>query len=647
MAKMYYAKDCDINYLNGKKIAIIGYGSQGHAHALNLKDSGCDVCVGLRAGSKNWSVAEKDGLKVMTVPEAAKWGDIVMMLINDEVQADVYKSEIAPHMTEGKALAFAHGFNIRYQQIVPPAGVDVFMAAPKGPGHTVRSQYVNGKTMPRSEILQFLADALQVDADWLAGRTGSAQNFSSEKLNSGSTKLPTEFNFCPHPDTVNGSSAAGSVQSSAFSKRSDSVQKKTSSRQDGSDFSAPSASQPTLFKKSSKLNNVLYDVRGPVVDEAAKMEERGTHVLKLNIGNPAPFGFRTPDEIIYDMSHQLSDCEGYSASQGLFSARKAIMQYAQLKKLPNVTIDDIYTGNGVSELINLSMSALLDDGDEILIPSPDYPLWTACATLAGGKAVHYLCDEQSNWYPDISDMKKKINDRTKALVIINPNNPTGALYPKEVLQQIVDLAREHHLIIFSDEIYDRLVMDGQEHISIASLAPDLFCVTFSGLSKSHMIAGFRIGWMILSGNKSIAADYIEGLKMLSNMRLCSNVPAQSIVQTALGGHQSVESYIVPGGRIYEQREYIYNALTDIPGISAVKPQAAFYMFPKIDTKKFDIVNDEKFALDLLRDKKLLIVHGGGFNWKEPDHFRVVYLPRIEILKEAVEKIGDFLSYYRQ
>ena len=509
------------------------------------------------------------------------------------------------------------------------------------------SQYVNGKTMPRAEILQFLADALQVDADWLAGRTGSAQDFSSEKLNSGSTKLSSEFNFRPHPDTVNGSSAAGSVQSSTFSKRSDSVQKKSSSCQDGSDFSAPSASQPTLFKKSSKLNNVLYDVRGPVVDEAAKMEERGTHVLKLNIGNPAPFGFRTPDEIIYDMSHQLSDCEGYSASQGLFSARKAIMQYAQLKKLPNVTIDDIYTGNGVSELINLSMSALLDDGDEILIPSPDYPLWTACATLAGGKAVHYLCDEQSNWYPDISDMKKKINDRTKALVIINPNNPTGALYPKEVLQQIVDLAREHHLIIFSDEIYDRLVMDGQEHISIASLAPDLFCVTFSGLSKSHMIAGFRIGWMILSGNKSIAADYIEGLKMLSNMRLCSNVPAQSIVQTALGGHQSVESYIVPGGRIYEQREYIYNALTDIPGISAVKPQAAFYMFPKIDTKKFDIVNDEKFALDLLRDKKLLIVHGGGFNWKEPDHFRVVYLPRIEILKEAVEKIGDFLSYYRQ
>ena len=401
------------------------------------------------------------------------------------------------------------------------------------------------------------------------------------------------------------------------------------------------------FKKSSKLNNVLYDVRGPVVDEAARMEEMGTHVLKLNIGNPAPFGFRTPDEVIYDMSRQLSDCEGYSASAGLFSARKAIMQYAQLKHLPNVTMSDIYTGNGVSELINLTMSALLDTGDEILIPSPDYPLWTACATLAGGKPVHYICDEQSDWYPDIEDMRKKINDRTKAIVIINPNNPTGALYPKEVLQQIVDLAREHQLIIFSDEIYDRLVMDGKEHVSIASLAPDLFCVTFSGLSKSHMIAGFRIGWMILSGNKNIARDYIEGIKMLSNMRLCSNVPAQSIVQTALGGHQSVNDYIVPGGRIYEQREYVYKALTDIPGISAVKPQAAFYMFPKIDTKKFNIVNDEKFALDLLRDKKIQIVQGSGFNWHQPDHFRVVYLPRIEVLKEAVGKIGEFLQYYRQ
>ncbi len=401
------------------------------------------------------------------------------------------------------------------------------------------------------------------------------------------------------------------------------------------------------FSKSTKLDNVLYDVRGPVVDEAARMEENGTNVLKLNIGNPAPFGFRTPDEVIYDMSRQLTECEGYSNSKGLFSARKAIMQYAQLKKLPNVSVEDIYTGNGVSELINLCMSALLDNGDEVLVPSPDYPLWTACVTLAGGKAVHYICDEQSEWYPDIEDIKKKITDRTKAVVIINPNNPTGALYPREVLQQIVDVAREHELMIFSDEIYDRLVMDDYEHISIASLAPDLFCVTFSGLSKSHMIAGYRIGWMVLSGNKAIGKDYIEGLNMLSNMRLCSNVPAQSIVQTALGGYQSVGEYIIPGGRIYEQREYIYKALNDIPGITAVKPKAAFYIFPKIDTAKFNIKNDEQFALDLLREKKILIIHGGGFNWDQPDHFRVVYLPRIEVLKDAMGSLADFLTTYRQ
>lgn len=401
------------------------------------------------------------------------------------------------------------------------------------------------------------------------------------------------------------------------------------------------------FKKSSKLDNVLYDVRGPVVDEAARMEENGTNVLKLNIGNPAPFGFRTPDEVIYDMSRQLTECEGYSNSKGLFSARKAIMQYAQLKKLQNVSVEDIYTGNGVSELINLSMSALLDNSDEVLVPAPDYPLWTACVTLAGGTAVHYICDEQSEWYPDIEDIKKKITDKTKAIVIINPNNPTGALYPREVLQQIVDVAREHQLMIFSDEIYDRLVMDDLEHVSIASLAPDLFCVTFSGLSKSHMIAGYRIGWMVLSGNKALGKDYIEGINMLSNMRLCSNVPAQSIVQTALGGYQSVGEYIVPGGRIYEQREYIYKALNDIPGISAVKPKAAFYIFPKIDTQKFNIVNDEQFALDLLREKKILIIHGGGFNWDKPDHFRVVYLPRIEVLSDAMEKLADFLSTYKQ
>ncbi len=401
------------------------------------------------------------------------------------------------------------------------------------------------------------------------------------------------------------------------------------------------------FKKSSKLDDVLYDVRGPVVDAANLMSEAGIDILKLNIGNPAPFGFRAPEEVLQDFRRQASSCEGYSDSKGLFSTRKAIMQYAQLKNIPGVQIQDIYTGNGASELINLSMQALLNDGDEILIPSPDYPLWTATATLAGGKAVHYICDEQAEWNPDLADIERKITDRTKAIVIINPNNPTGALYPREILEGVVNLARRHNLMIFSDEVYDRLVMDDGEHISIASLAPDLFCVTFSGLSKSHMIAGFRIGWMILSGNKRIARDYIEGLNMLSNMRLCSNVPAQSIVQTALGGYQSVKNYIVPGGRVYEQREYIYHALCDIPGISAVKPKAGFYIFPKMDIKKFHIHDDEQFALDFLREKRVLIVQGSGFNWKAPDHFRIVFLPQIEQLQEATEKLADFLADYRQ
>lgn len=483
-------------------------------------------------------------------------------------------------------------------------------------GKSQISQYVSGKSIPRENVGQILAQILHVDINWLYGK--DASDHTSTENNTGNETNPiiqTEH-----------TSVTGTVADS------DSEGKQQTMRE---------------FKKSTKLDNVLYDVRGPVVDEANRMEESGVHVLKLNIGNPAPFGFRTPDEVVYDMQQQLTECEGYSPAQGLFSARKAIMQYAQIKHIPNVAIRDIYTGNGVSELINMSMSALLDNGDEVLVPSPDYPLWTACVTLAGGKAVHYICDEQAEWYPDMDDIRKKITPNTKAIVIINPNNPTGALYPREVLQEIVDIAREHQMIIFSDEIYDRLVMDGEEHVSIASLAPDLFCVTFSGLSKSHMIAGYRIGWMILSGNKSIADDYIQGLNMLSNMRLCSNVPAQSIVQTALGGHQSVNDYIIPGGRIYEQREFIYNALNDIPGITAVKPKAAFYIFPKIDTKKFNIVNDERFALDLLKEKKILIIHGGGFNWGEPDHFRVVYLPRIEVLKDATDKLADFLSYYHQ
>lgn len=401
------------------------------------------------------------------------------------------------------------------------------------------------------------------------------------------------------------------------------------------------------FEKSVKLNDVLYDVRGPVVEEANRMIEQGKQVLKLNIGNPAPFDFNAPEEVILDLIQNVRASQGYSDSKGIFAARKAIMQYCQLKKIPNVAISDIYTGNGVSELINLAMQALLNDGDEILIPAPDYPLWTATATLAGGKVVHYICDEQAEWYPDMDDIRKKITDRTKAIVIINPNNPTGALYPTEVLEEIVKIAREHQLIIFSDEIYDRLVMDGLEHTSIASLAPDLFCVTFNGLSKSHMVAGFRIGWLVLSGPKDYAKGYIEGLTMLSSMRLCSNVPAQSIVQTALGGYQSVEEYLVPGGRIYEQREFVYKALNDIPGVSAVKPKAAFYIFPKLDRKKFNLVDDEKFALDFLREKQVLVVHGGGFNWKEPDHFRVVYLPHKRVLNQAIGKLEEFLKYYRQ
>lgn len=401
------------------------------------------------------------------------------------------------------------------------------------------------------------------------------------------------------------------------------------------------------FKKSTKLDNVLYEVRGPVADEAARMESEGLRILKLNIGNPAPFGFRTPDEVVTDMRHQLPDCEGYSDSRGLFSARKAIMQYAQIKNLPNVGMEDIYTGNGVSELIQLTMNALLDNGDEILIPSPDYPLWTACATLAGGVPVHYVCDEQAEWCPDIADMEAKVTERTKAIVIINPNNPTGAVYPREILEQIVEIARRHQLMILSDEIYDRLCMDGYEHISVASLAPDLPCVTFSGLSKSHMIAGYRIGWMVLSGDKRCMRDFIYGINMLSNMRLCSNVPAQSIVQTALGGHQSVTSYIVPGGRVYEQRNYVYEALNAIDGITAVKPKAAFYIFPKMDVKKFNITDDEQFALDLLHQKRILITRGGGFNWDKPDHFRIVYLPRMEVLREAMTDLADFFEHYRQ
>lgn len=401
------------------------------------------------------------------------------------------------------------------------------------------------------------------------------------------------------------------------------------------------------FEKSKKLDNVCYDIRGPVLDEADRMIQNGVKILKLNIGNPAPFKFDAPDEIIRDMIFNLRDSEGYSDSKGIFSARKAIMQYCQLKKFPNVDINDIYTGNGVSELITMSMQGLLDNGDEILVPAPDYPLWTAAVSLAGGHVVHYMCDEQNEWNPDIEDIKNKITDKTKGIVIINPNNPTGALYSKEILKEIVEIARKSGIIIFADEIYDRLVMDGLEHTALASLAVDVPCVSFNGLSKSHRIAGFRCGWMVISGDKSRIKGYIEGLNLLSSMRICSNVPAQHVVQTALGGYQSIDALLQPGGRIYEQREFIYNALNSIDGVSAMKPKAAFYIFPKFDVKKFNIKNDEQFVLDFLRKKKILLVQGTAFNYPQPDHVRIVYLPTVKELGVASDELSDFLKDYSQ
>lgn len=401
------------------------------------------------------------------------------------------------------------------------------------------------------------------------------------------------------------------------------------------------------IQKSRKLRNVRYDVRGPVLDAAKALEARGEKVIKLNIGNPAPFGFRAPETLVYAVSMNLLAAEGYSDSKGILEAREAIAEYCRKKGIEGVTPEDIYTGNGLSELITMSMQALLDNGDEILIPTPDYPLWTAAATLAGGRVVHYICDEASDWMPDIDDMRRKITSRTKAIVIINPNNPTGALYSVDILQKIVDLAREHDLIIFSDEIYDRLVMDGNTHTSIASLAPDLFVVTMNGLSKSHLVCGYRCGWMCLSGDKSRARDYIEGLNVLSSMRLCSNVPAQYAIKAALSNNEETQSLFMPGGRIYEQREFICSALSSIEGISVVKPKATFYVFPKIDIKRFNITDDEKFALDFLRSKKVLLVHGTGFNWPSPDHFRIVYLPEIDTLREATTRLKDFLATYRQ
>lgn len=402
-----------------------------------------------------------------------------------------------------------------------------------------------------------------------------------------------------------------------------------------------------IFDKSSKLEHVAYDIRGPILDEANRMMANGEKILRLNTGNPAEFGFTAPDEVIRDLIVNARNSEAYSDSKGIFSARKAIMQYCQLKGFPHVDIDDIYLGNGVSEMISISLQALLDDGDEVLVPMPDYPLWTACISLAGGNAVHYRCDEQADWYPDIDDIKSKITSNTKAIVVINPNNPTGALYSEDLLKEIVEIARQNDLIIFADEIYDRLVMDGQKHTAIASLAPDVFCVSMNGLSKSHRICGFRVGWMVLSGPKANVRGYIEGLNMLANMRLCANVLGQHVVQTSLGGYQSVDELLMPGGRIYEQRNFIYKAVNEVPGLSAVKPTAGLYIFPKIDREMYRIDDDEQFCLELLKQEKVMLVPGKGFNWTEPDHFRIVYLPRVEELAEVQAKLTRVLSQYRR
>lgn len=401
------------------------------------------------------------------------------------------------------------------------------------------------------------------------------------------------------------------------------------------------------FKKSAKLDNVCYDIRGPVLKESRRLEEEGYNILKLNIGNPAPFGLTAPDEIIHDVILNLPQAQGYSDSQGIFPARKAVMQYCQQKGIADVKIDDIYTGNGVSELIVLAMQGLLDNGDQILIPAPDYPLWTAAVNLAGGTPVHYLCDEESDWHPDIEDIKRKVTPRTKGIVVINPNNPTGAVYSREVLQKIVEIAAEHELIVFSDEIYDKILYDDAEHVSIASLTGDVLFITFNGLSKSHRIAGFRAGWMVISGNKEMAKDYIEGLNILASMRLCSNVPAQYAIQTALGGYQSINELIIPGGRLREQRDYIYRRINEIPGVSCVKPKGAFYLFPKLDQERFGIKDDQRFILDLLLQEKVLLVQGTGFNWPAPDHFRIVFLPNIDDLRTAMDRLANFLADYRQ
>ncbi len=400
------------------------------------------------------------------------------------------------------------------------------------------------------------------------------------------------------------------------------------------------------INKSAKLANVCYDIRGPVLARARQLEDEGHRIIKLNIGNLAPFGFDAPDEVRHDVIVNLSEASGYSDSRGLFAARKAIMHYAQTKQIAGVELDDIFIGNGVSELIVMAMNGLLDNGDEVLVPAPDYPLWTAAVSLSGGRPVHYRCDEGAGWLPDLDDIEARITERTRALVVINPNNPTGALYPEDLLRGLIELARRHQLIVFADEIYDKMLYDGAKHVSIASLADDVLCITMNGLSKNYRACGYRAGWMILSGEKRHARDYIEGLTILASMRLCSNVPGQFAIQTALGGYQSINELVAPDGRLTRQRDLAWDLLTSIPGVSCVKPQAALYLFPKLDPRLYPISDDQQFILELLEAQKVLVVQGTGFNWFEPDHLRIVFLPNTDDLKDAMGRIARFFDTYR-
>lgn len=404
----------------------------------------------------------------------------------------------------------------------------------------------------------------------------------------------------------------------------------------------------TKYRQSSKLNNVLYDIRGPILEEANRMEAMGHRILKLNIGNTAPFGFEAPDAIMMDIIRHLPVTQGYSDSRGLYSARTAIVQHYQNRGILDLEPNDVYLGNGVSELIPMTLQALCETDDEILVPMPDYPLWTASVALSGGKPVHYLCDEENNWYPDLEDIKSKITPRTKGIVVINPNNPTGSVYPRHILQQIVDVAREHELVVFTDEIYEKIIYDGAEAINLATLTgDDVLCLTFSGLSKAYRVCGYRAGWVAITGPKHEAANYIEGITLLASMRLCSNVPAQHAIQTALGGYQSIDALVAPGGRLHEQRDVAYRMLNEIDGVSCNQSDGALYLFPKVDTEKFNIVDDEKFMLDLLKEQKILFSHGGAFNWHKPDHFRLVFLPDVQTLTDALNRLGEFLSDYKQ